>query len=119
MPHGDPCPLLKQAIEQIPKENKLLTIYGLLSLEAERQVCNSQSQKARYCFNLGPKDHIFHQTVSRFPVANHVFLESWLVDISQESHSLSSAPQRRHTAHLGLCSHGAPRKMSDRNWSGN
>ena len=113
-----PGPLLEQRIEQIPKEIKLLTTYVPLSLEAERQVCNSQSQKARDCFNLGPRDHIFNHTVSRFPVANHVVLESWLVDICQESHSLRSALQRRPMAHLGLCSHGAPGKLSNGNWGG-
>ena len=41
-------------------------------LEAERQVGNSQSQKAR---------DILHQTVSRLKVANQVFLGSWRVDI--------------------------------------
>ena len=49
------------------------------------------------------------QTVSRLPVANHVFLRSWSIDLCQECHSLRSASQRRHrdawdcalTAHLG------------------
>ena len=53
---------------------------------------------------------ILHQTVSRLPVANHVFLGSWIVDICQEGHSLRSAPHRRHTAHLRKHSHCAPRK---------
>ena len=44
------------------------------------------------------------QTVSRLPVANHVFLGSWTVDIYQEYCNLISAPQRRHTAHLRWCS---------------
>ena len=39
-------------------------------LEAERQVCHSQSQKARG--NLSPRDRIFHQSVSRFPVASGI-----------------------------------------------
>ena len=52
---------------------------------------NSQSWKA---------SGILHQTVSRLPVSNKVFLESWMVDIHQEGHSQRSAPQRRHTAHL-------------------
>ena len=46
------------------------------TLEAERQAWDSQSQKARGCSNLGPRDSILHQTVSRLPVANHVFLGS-------------------------------------------
>ena len=40
--------------------------------EAERQAGNSQSQKVRG--NLGPRDGILHQTVSRIPVANQDFL---------------------------------------------
>ena len=51
-------------------------------------------------------------TVSRTPVANLVFLESWTVDICQECPSLSSAPQRRHIAYLGLCSCGGSGKLS-------
>ena len=31
--------------------------------------------------NLGPKDSILHQTASRLPVANQMFLGSWTVDI--------------------------------------
>ena len=34
--------------------------------------------------------------LSRLPVANQVFLGSWMVDICQEGRSLRSAPQRRH-----------------------
>ena len=76
--------------------------------EAERQAGDSQSQKARG--NLSPRDSILHQTVSRLPVANHVFLGSWTVDICQECHNLKSVPQRRHTTLLGLCSCSTPRK---------
>ena len=64
--------------------------------KAERQACDSQSWKARGCYNLGPREGIFHQTVSRLPAANHVFLRSWMVDICQEGCSLRSALQRRH-----------------------
>ena len=45
-------------------------------LEAERQACDSQSLKAIGCSNLGFRDSIFHQSVSRLPVANHIFLGS-------------------------------------------
>ena len=45
--------------------------------EEERQVGDSQSQKARG--NLSPGEGIFHQTMSRLPVANQVFLGSWMV----------------------------------------
>ena len=48
-------------------------------LEAKRQTGGSQSQKARG--NLSPRDSIHHQTVSRLPVVNQVFLGSWMVDI--------------------------------------
>ena len=78
--------------------------------EAERQAGNSQTWNARG--KLGPRDGNFHQTVSRFPVANQVFLGSWQVDISQEGHSQRSAPQRRHTAHLRQHYHCTPRKLS-------
>jgi len=68
------------------------------SPEAERQAGDIQSQKARG--NLGPRESILHQTVTRLPVANQVFLGSWRVDICQEGHSQRSAPQRRHRAYL-------------------
>ena len=42
--------------------------------------------------NLGPRDGILYQTVSRLPVANQVFLGSWMVDICQEGCSQRSAP---------------------------
>ena len=79
-------------------------------LEVERQACDSQSWKARG--NLGHKDGILHQTVSRLPVTDQVFLGFWMVDIHQEGHSQRSAPQRRHMAHLRQCSHCEPRKLS-------
>ena len=66
--------------------------------EAGRLVGDSQSQKVRG--NLSPRDSILHQTVSRLPVPNHVFLGSWTVDICEECHRL-----RR-------CSHGTPGKLS-------
>ena len=78
--------------------------------EAERQAGDSQSQKARG--NLSPRDSILHQTVSRLPVANQVFLGSWVVDVHQEDHSQRSASQKRHTAHLRQCSLCAPGKLS-------
>ena len=59
-----------------------------------------------------PETSILYQTVSRLPVANQVFLGSWTVDICQEGHSLRSAPQRKHMAHLRQCSHNAPGKPS-------
>ena len=77
-----------------------------------------QSWKARGHCNLSARDHIFHQTVSRLPVANHVFLGSWIVHICQKCHSLRSAPQRRHTAHLGLCLGGILGKPSGQDQGG-
>ena len=111
MPHGTPSVPTEQRTYRIPKESKPAAVQGPPSTEAERQGCNSQSQKARGCFNPSPRDRIFQQTMSRFPVANHIFLGSWTVGICQECHSLRSAPQRRHTVHLGLCPCGAPRKQ--------
>ena len=74
-------------------------------LDAERQAGDIQSPKVRG--DLGPRDSILHQTVSRLPVTSQVFLGSWRVDICQESHSQRSAPQRRHTAYLKWHSCGA------------
>ena len=80
--------------------------------EAERQVGDSQSWKARG--NLGPRDGILHQTVSRPPVANQVFLGSWTVDIHQEGRSQRSAPQRRHgTPEMAL-----PLRTQETKWLG-
>jgi len=61
---------------------------------------------------------ILHQNVSRLPVANHVFLGSWMVDICQEGRTQRSAPQRRHMVHLRRCSCGAPGKPSGSDWGG-
>ena len=51
------------------------------SLEAEKQVCDSQSWKARGHCNLSPRDYTFYQTVRRLSVANYIFLGSWTVHI--------------------------------------
>ena len=78
-------------------------------LKGGRKAGGSQSRKARG--NLGPRDGILHQTVSRLLLANHIFLGSWMIGICQEGHSLRSAPQRRHTAHLrhrSFGTHGTP-----------
>ena len=56
--------------------------------------------------------------LSRFPVASHIFLGSWMVDIFQEGHSLRSAPQRRHRAHLRGHARSSPGKLSSREWGG-
>ena len=70
----------------------------------------SQSRKARG--KLGPRDGILHQTASRLPVANQVFLGSWKADIHWEGRSLKSALQRKHAAHLRRRSHYTPKKPS-------
>ena len=57
-------------------QNKQLSEY---QRRAERQEGNSQSQKARG--NFGLRNGILHQTGRRLPVANHVFLGSWTVDV--------------------------------------
>ena len=67
---------------------------------------------------LGPRDRIFHQTVSRLPVVHHIFLGSWTADIWHKYHSLRSDPQKRHTAQLRLGSRGTPRKLSGWNQGG-
>ena len=66
-------------------------------MEAERQAGDSQSWKAKG--DLGCINGILHQTVSRLPVANQVFLGSWMVDICQEGCSQRSAP-RGSTGHI-------------------
>ena len=43
-----------------------------------------------------PETGKLHQTMSMLPLANHIFLGSWMVDICQEGRSLRSSPQRRH-----------------------
>ena len=56
--------------------------------------------------------------LSRLPVANQVFLGSWMVDIHQEVCNQRSAPHRRHRAQLRCCSHCAPRKPRGWDWGG-
>ena len=84
--------------------------------EAERQAGDCQSQKTRG--NLGPRDGILHQTVSRLLVAKQFFVGSRTVDICQEGHSQRSAPQRRHVAHLRWHSRCVPRKPSSSDGGG-
>ena len=81
-------------------------------LEAERQAGDSQSWKAKG--KLGLRDSTLYQTASRLPVANEVFLGTWMVDICQEGCSLRPASQRRHMGHLRQCYCGASGKLS--NW---
>ena len=87
------------------------------SLPRDREAGVQQPElKARDCCNLSPTDRIFHQTVSRLPAANHVFLGSWMVHIGQECHSLRSAP-RGDTQHTWNCAH-MPGKLSGQDQGG-
>ena len=74
-PNAQPGLFTEQRIERIPKESQLAA-YQPLPTWRQRQACDNQNQNARSCSSLGPRDGIFHQTVSRLPVANHVFLRS-------------------------------------------
>ena len=65
-----------------------------------------------------PETGILRQTVSRLPVANHIFLGSWMADICQEGRSLRLAPERRHTAQLRRSSQGTPGKPRGQDWEG-
>ncbi|XP_065791226.1 C-type lectin domain family 2 member D6-like [Muntiacus reevesi] len=49
-------------------------------------------------------------------LANQDFLGFWTVDTHRERHSQRSAPQKRHTAHLGRRARSTPRKRSS--WDG-
>ena len=73
--------------------------------EAERHVCSreagvQQPEPEGKGAISAPETGKLHQTTSMLPLANHIFLGSWMVDICQEGHSLRSAPQRRHKAYL-------------------
>lgn len=81
------------------------------SLEAERQMHNSQRLKARGHCKLSHRVETPCQAVSRLPVTNYISLGSWMVYIGQECHSLRQASLRRHMAHPGLHS-GAPVSLS-------
>ena len=98
---------------RIPKESSCMPFRALPPWR-QRGRCATAREKASGRYYLGPRDHSFHQTVRRLPVANHIFLASWMVHICQECHSLRSAPQSRHTVHLGLCLHSTLRKLSGR-----
>ena len=97
-------------------------------------MCNNQSQKARAAPISAPKTSILHQTVSRLPVANHVFLDGWHlpggsqpeVSSSEETHSTPEivsqhtqeaeragpATWLRCTVPLGQCARQAPGHLS-------
>ena len=52
-------------------------------------------------------------------IANQEFLGFWMVDIHWEGHSQTSAPQKRHMAHLRRCACCTPRKPSGWDGGGN
>ena len=64
-----------------------------LSLEAERQVQDSQRRKAKDHCNLSPRGHVSQQAPSRLPTANHVFLGSWMVHICHQFTSVTAWDQ--------------------------
>ena len=72
------------------------------SLEAERQVHDSQRWKARGHCHLGPRDCISHQAMRGPPVTNHTFLGS----------SRSVTPETSSPEEMELCSHRPPRNLS-------
>ena len=94
IPHRDPWHSLrtKDCALENTKGEKTGCHLGPSYLEADRQVCNNQSRKARGFGHPGPWDHIFYQTMSKGPVANCIFLGFWMVHICQECHRLRSAP---------------------------
>ena len=78
-------------------------LLGCRQTNPPREAGRQQPEQERG--KLSPRDGILYQTVSRLPVANQVFLGSWMVDTCQKGRSQRSAPQRRHTAHLRRHSH--------------
>ena len=52
----------------------------------QRQRGRQVTEEPEAMGNVGPRDGILHQTESRLPVTNQVFLGPWAVDIRQEGH---------------------------------
>ena len=61
MMHSDPWHTHRTKDRANTKGEQASCIQGPPSLEAERQVSDSQSQKARVCCNLSLRDLIFHK----------------------------------------------------------
>ena len=91
-----------EALYSQQKQDRELTVAQIMNWHAT-------ARAGRQRAILDPETSILHQTVSRLPVANNVFLISWTVDIFQAGCSLRSAPQRRHWAHWRWCCSGTPR----------
>ena len=102
---------------KLPEPTKLMSIVSVIPSN-HLILCHPLLPLPSGSFPVNPRDGIFHQTVSRFPAANHIFLSSWTTDIHEEGDSLRSALQRRRTAHLRRCFHGAPGKPSSRDQEG-
>ena len=118
IPHGDPwhAHRMKDCTSS-KKQRRESWLPFSPSIPGGREAGVQQPElKARDCCNLSPTDRIFHQTVSRLPAANHVFLGSWMVHIGQECHSLRSAP-RGDTQHTWNCAL-MPGKLSGQDQGG-
>ena len=96
-----PGVLIEQKIVpwRILKESSCMPFRALLSLEAERLRHTTDRAERQVAATISAPETSFHQTVRRLPVANHIFLGSWMVHICQECPSLRSAP-RGDTRHI-------------------
>ena len=103
--------LPEQRIKQIAKESKPTPIYGHPSLEAERQALDIRAGRQGAAAISAPETTSSTKLWAGSQLL-HIFLGSWMVHICLECHSPRSAPQRRHTAHLGLSSCCTPGKLS-------
>ena len=99
--NAQPGLLTEQRIEPIPKEESCVQAPPPNQRQRGRHATARTRRQGAAAIST-PETGILHQTVSRLPVASHVFLGSWTVDIHQKGCSLRSAPQKRHTAHLRL-----------------
>ena len=87
------------------------------SLHIGREAGKGQSEpEGKGLLQSQPQRPHLPQTVSRLPVANHVFLGSWMVDTYQECHRLRSALQRRHIWDCALRTQLG--NLSDLDWGG-
>ena len=107
--NAQPDQLTEQRVERTPKESWPAAYRPLPSRWRQRgRRGTARAGRQGVTPILSAETSVLHQTVSRLPVANQVFLGSWMVDIHQEGRSLRPAPQRRHTAHLRQRSRSAP-----------
>ena len=106
---SNPGLLTEQRIEQIPKESQPAADQPN---PHQRQRGRQATARAGRRRAISAPETASSTKLSRIPVANQVFLGSWMVDIRQEGRSQRSAPQRRHSPHLRRCSRSTPRKLS-------